>query len=72
MCEVASRTFPGGVEVGMTMLFADIGGSTALAEQMSPKAYNRLIHRFDTAATQVIIHADGLIEKLSDIPGSSR
>ncbi len=64
MCDEASRQFPGGAEVEMTMLFADIRGSTALAEKMRPAEYSQLIHRFYTAATQVIIKEDGLVEKL--------
>ncbi len=65
MCEVASRTFPGGAEVEMTMLFADIRGSTALSEKMSPKEFSQLINRFYAASTKIIIEADGLVEKLA-------
>ncbi len=64
LCEVASRTFPGGAEVEMAMLFADIRGSTALSEKMTPREYSQLINRFYTASTQVIVEADGLVEKL--------
>jgi adenylate cyclase len=32
LCEIASREFPGGAEVEMSMLFIDIRGSTALSE----------------------------------------
>ncbi len=64
MCEEASRKFPGGAEVEMTMLFADIRGSTALAEKMGPREYSRLIDRFYVAATKIIIEEDGLLEKL--------
>ncbi len=46
MCDEASRRFPGGAEVPMSMLFADVRGSTALSEQMSPTAFSRLINRF--------------------------
>lgn len=65
MCEEASRRFPGGSEVEMTMLFADIRGSTALSETMSPTEYSRLINRFYAGATKIIIQADGLVEKLA-------
>lgn len=65
LCEQASRRFPGGAEVEMAMLFADIRGSTALSERMSPTEFSHLIHRFYTAATKVIIEADGLVEKLA-------
>jgi adenylate cyclase len=65
MCEVASRQFPGGAEVEMSMLFADIRGSTALSETMSPTEFSRLINRFYTQSTKVIIDQDGLVESLA-------
>ena len=65
LCEVASREFPGGAEVPMSMLFADIRGSTALSEKMSPTEFRQLINRFYTGATKVIIDEDGLVEKLA-------
>src|SRR5512133_3851716 len=64
-CEIASREFPGGAEVEMSMLFIDIRGSTALSEQMSPTEFRKLIDRFYTAATKIIIEEDGLVEKLA-------
>jgi adenylate cyclase len=64
LCEEAARQFPGGAEVEMSLLFADIRGSTALAEKMSPTEYSRFIHRFYSAATRIIVEADGLVEKL--------
>jgi adenylate cyclase len=64
-CEEAARRFPGGAEVEMSVLFADIRGSTALSEKMSAKEYSQLIQRFYAAATRVIIEADGLVEKLA-------
>ena len=65
LCEIASREFPGGAEVEMSMLFIDIRGSTALSEQMSPTEFRKLIDRFYTAATKRIIEEDGLVEKLA-------
>jgi len=46
LCEKASREFPGGAEVEMSMLFADVRGSTALSEKMSPTEFSGLINRF--------------------------
>jgi adenylate cyclase len=65
LCEIASREFPGGAEVEMSMLFIDIRGSTALSEKMSPTQFSHLISRFYSAATKVIIEEDGLVEKLA-------
>ena len=64
MCDEASRRFPGGAEVEMALLFADIRGSTALSEKMSPTEFSRLISRFYSAATKVIVDEDGIVEKL--------
>jgi adenylate cyclase len=65
MCDVAMRKFPGGAEVEMSMLFADIRGSTALSEQMSATEFSQLINRFYTESTRVISKEDGLVEKLA-------
>jgi adenylate cyclase len=65
LCEQASREFPGGAEVEMSMLFADIRGSTALSEKMSPTEFSQLINRFYTESTKSIADEDGLVEKLA-------
>src|SRR5215211_6871563 len=65
LCDVASRDFPGGAEVEMSILFIDIRGSTALSEKMSPTEFSQLISRFYSAATKEIIEEDGLVEKLA-------
>jgi len=65
LCEIASKEFPGGAEVPMSMLFIDIRGSTATSEKMSPTEFSQLINRFYAAATKVIIEEDGLVEKLA-------
>ena len=65
LCEQAAREFPGGAEVEMSMLFIDVRGSTALSEKMSATEFSRLINRFYTGATKVIIEEDGLVEKLA-------
>lgn len=65
LCEVASREFPGGAEVPMSMLFIDVRGSTALSEKMSPTEFSQLINRFYKEATKIIIDEDGLVEKLA-------
>jgi len=65
MCDEAMRRFPGGAEVQMSMLFADVRGSTALSEKMSATEFSRLINRFYTGATRLITDEDGLVEKLA-------
>ncbi len=65
LCEIASREFPGGAEVPMSMLFADIRGSTALSEKMSATEFSVLVNRFYRESTKLIIDEDGLTEKLA-------
>jgi adenylate cyclase len=65
MCDEASRAFPGGAEVEMSMLFIDVRGSTSLSENMSPTEFSRLINRFYTESTRAITVEDGLVEKLA-------
>jgi adenylate cyclase len=65
MCDEAMRRFPGGAEVEMSMLFADIRGSTALSEQMSALKFSRLIGRFYSTSAKLIIEKDGLLEQLA-------
>lgn len=65
LCEIASSEFPGGAEVEMSILFADIRGSTALSEKMSPTEFSQLINRFYASSTKIIIEEDGLVEKLA-------
>lgn len=65
LCEEAAQKYSGGTEVEMSMLFADIRGSTPLSSSMSPTDFSRLINRFYRGATRLISDADGLVEKLA-------
>ncbi len=53
----------GGAEVPGAMLFADIRGSTSMAERMSPGEFNALLNRYFAAATQSIFNHDGFVDK---------
>lgn len=55
---------PGGAEVVLTMLFADVRGSTTLAEQMNARQFSDLINRFYKVATHVLIRTDALVDRL--------
>ena len=63
-CELLGDEFPGGAETQVAMLFVDIRGSTTLAEDMTPGAFSVVIDRFYRGATDVLIDAGALIEKL--------
>ena len=53
----------GGAEIELTMLFADIRGSTSLAERMSPLEFRALLNRFYEAATKVVFAHEGSVDK---------
>ena len=65
VCEEFAKKHPGGAEVEMSMLFADVRGSTALSEQMTSIEFSQLINRFYVGSTKVITEEDGLVEKLA-------
>lgn len=53
----------GGAEIDGAMLFADIRGSTAMAERMSAGEYHALLDRYFAAATSVVFRHDGFVDK---------
>ena len=53
----------GGAEVEGAMLFADIRGSTTLAEGMSSGEYHALLDRFYSTASSVVFAHDGYVDK---------
>ncbi|MBC8506444.1 MAG: adenylate/guanylate cyclase domain-containing protein [Anaerolineales bacterium] len=63
-CEDFARTYPGGTEIELSLLFADVRGSTTIAESMSPMDFHKLINRFYSTATQVMANSDALIDKI--------
>lgn len=60
-CDHFIRQFPGGAEVELSLVFADVRGSTSLAERMSASEFSRLMHRFYAAATAALVATDGFI-----------
>lgn len=66
MCDTCFRFVSehhGGAEIECTMLFADIRGSTTLAESMSPAEFHAVLDRFYTTASQVVFDHDGSVDK---------
>jgi len=63
-CELFAREHQGGVEIELSLLFADVRGSTSLAENMSPGEFHKLINRFYSVATQVMANSGALIDKI--------
>jgi len=63
-CFRSSAKYPGGAEIELTVLFADVRGSTALAETMPAAEYSRLLNAYYRVATDAIREPGGLIDKL--------
>jgi adenylate cyclase len=52
-----------GAEVELSMLFADVRGSSKIARQMSVGDFTRLMSRFYEVSKQVLFEADAIVEK---------
>jgi adenylate cyclase len=66
LCKACIRAIhkrPGGAEVEISVLFADVRGSAALAERMPPEEFSRLLARFYGTAAKVIDEWDGIVDK---------
>ena len=62
-CEVWVEEHPGGTETDMTLLFADVRGSTTLAEGMEPAKFAQLMRDFYKAANAVLVKKDAWMQK---------
>jgi len=62
-CQKVLIRYHGGAEVESTALFADIRGSTSLAERMSPTQFQALLNRFYTVAADTVVAHSGIVDK---------
>jgi adenylate cyclase len=63
-CNICEDRLPqGGAEVDVAVLFADVRGSTGLAEKLGPKAFAELLNRFYRAALKALIPPGAMIDK---------
>lgn len=62
-CFKALERGRGGAEIELTLLFADIRGSTALAESMDAPSFHRLMGRFYQEMTSVLVAHDAIVDK---------
>jgi adenylate cyclase len=53
----------GGAEIECSFLFADVRGSTSMAERMTATEFRGLLDRFYSIATTAVVEHDGSIEK---------
>jgi adenylate cyclase len=66
LCRACFRSLdkkPGGAELEISLLFADVRGSTGLAERMPAQAFSQLISRFYGTAARVVDEWDGIVDK---------
>lgn len=53
----------GGIEIECSFLFADVRGSTPLAERMAPSQFRALMDRFYDTAARVLEEHDAIVDK---------
>jgi adenylate cyclase len=53
----------GGAEVELTMLFADVRGSSELARRISTREFTGLMQRFYATSRKVLVDGDAIVEK---------
>jgi adenylate cyclase len=63
-CQVLATEHLGGAEIELTLLFADVRGSTRLGEQMKPGEFSELISRFFSASSHVLLDTHAWVDKL--------
>jgi adenylate cyclase len=65
ICQYCFDHLPsGGIEIDVGVLFADVRGSTPMGEQSTATEFADRLNRFYKTATHVLIHHDGLVDKL--------
>jgi len=62
-CFQVISTMHGGAEIEGSFLFADVRGSTALAERISPTEFRRQLDRFYDASARIVVERDGIVDK---------
>lgn len=63
-CEEYVRKHEAGAEVELSLLFADVRGSTELAEKLAPGEFKQLIQRFYKVTTDELIGHNAMINRL--------
>ncbi|HVP21679.1 MAG TPA: adenylate/guanylate cyclase domain-containing protein [Anaerolineaceae bacterium] len=63
-CQIVATDHIGGIEIELTLLFADVRGSTRLGERMKPVEFSRLIGRFFSVSSQVLLNSRAWVDRL--------
>ena len=65
LCQACfDRLPPGGIELDVGVLFADLRGSTGMGEQTTPTEFADRLNRFYALASEAVIGHDGIVDKL--------
>jgi len=65
LCQACFDMLPsGGIEIDIGVVFADVRGSTSIGQHSTATEFAGRLNRFYKTATDVLIHHDGLIDKL--------
>jgi adenylate cyclase len=65
LCQYCFDHLPtGGIEIDIGVVFADVRASTALGERSNATAFAKRLTDFYATATKVLIHNDGIVDKL--------
>src|SRR5262245_41579004 len=68
LCENCIRGYSNreirGAEITLSLLFADIRGSTALGERLRPAEFRAFLEHFYRIGSEVVLHHGGLVDKL--------
>jgi len=64
ICERFAEAHPGGTELEVSLLFADIRGSTPLAATMNAYEFSRVINHFYQVTTNIVYAHGGMVESL--------
>ncbi len=63
-CETFARSRESGAEVELTLLFADVRGSTPLAEKVGTSKFQELIKRFYKTTSDVLVEHNAMVNRL--------
>jgi len=63
MCFADLTKHHSGAEIDCSLLFADVRGSTTLAEQLRPLEFRNTMDRFFATATEVLVAHDAVVDK---------
>jgi adenylate cyclase len=63
ICFDALSRWHGGAEIDASFLFADVRGSTTLAEHMSATEFRSRLDRFYDTASTILVDNDGIVDK---------